>query len=132
MNQPGWIRLDAALAMHAESLLQHGGPEGLRDLGLLQSESALVRAQNLFVYADPPPSLHRLAAAYAKGIVSDHPFVDGNKRTAFVVSVTFLLLNGLRLTASREERTVTFWKLAGGTLSEEQLAEWFEQNTAPR
>lgn len=130
MIEPGWVRQDVVLAAHEEALKEHGGPEGVRDMGLL--ESALARPKNLFVYSDPPPSLARLAAAYAKGIVANHPFVDGNKRTAFTVSLTFLLLNGLTVTASREDRVVTFWSLAEGTLSEEQLAAWFERNTAPR
>jgi death-on-curing protein len=116
--------------MHEEALILHRGPEGVRDLGLL--ESALARPKNLFAYSEEPPSLPRLAASYAKGIVANHPFVDGNKRTAFTVSLTFLRLNGLNVAASKEDRVVTFWKLAEGSLSEEQLAEWFERNTAPR
>lgn len=130
MTEPVWIRQDAALQMHAESLREHGGPEGVRDLGLL--ESALARPKNLFAYAEEPPTLGRLAAAYAKGIIANHPFVDGNKRTAFLVSLTFLLRNGLRVTASKEDRVVTFWNLAAGTLTEDQLAAWFDRNTAPR
>ena len=102
----------------------------MRDLGLL--ESALARPKNLQAYSEPPPSLARLAAAYAKGIVANHPFVDGNKRTAFTVSVTFLRFNGFELTASKEDRVLTFWSLAEGALSEDQLAQWFEQNIAPR
>lgn len=130
MIEPTWIRLDVVLAMHEEALMLHGGPEGVRDLGLL--ESALARPNNLFVYSEEPPSLARLAAAYAKGIVANHPFVDGNKRTAFTVSLTFLRLNGLDVTASKEDRVLTFWNLAGGSLSEDQLAQWSERNTAPR
>ena len=79
---------------------------------------------------EEPLSLARLAAAYAKGIVANHPFVDGNKRTAFTVSLSFLRLNRLNLTASKEERVLTFWRLADGSLTEEQLAAWFERNTA--
>jgi death-on-curing protein len=130
MSEPIWIRQDAALTMHVESLREHGGPEGVRDLGLL--ESALARLKNLFAYAEEAPSLARLAAAYAKGIVANHPFVDGNKRAAFLVSLTFLRRNGLRLTASKEDRILAFWKLADGSLSEEELADWFERNTAAR
>jgi death-on-curing protein len=130
MTEPVWIRQDAVLAMHVESLREHGGPEGVRDLGLL--ESALARPKNILAYAEEPPTLARLAAAYAKGIVANHPFVDGNKRTAFLVSLTFLHRNGLRVTASKEDRVVTFWRLADGSLSEEQLTEWFEGNTAAR
>lgn len=108
----------------------HGGPEGVRDLGLL--ESALARPKNLYVYSDEPPSRARLAASYAKGIVANHPFLDGNKRTAFTLSVTFLRLNGLQLTAAKEDRVLTFWGLADGSCTEDQLARWFDMNTIPR
>jgi death-on-curing protein len=108
----------------------HGGPEGVRDLGLL--ESALMRPKNIFVYSEEPSSLAALAATYAKGIVANHPFVDGNKRTAFTVSLTFLRLNGIEVTATKEDRVLTFWSLADGSLSEDQLAQWFERKTAPR
>lgn len=110
--------------------MHHGGADGIRDIGLL--ESALARPENLYAYSEEPPSLAQLAAAYAKGIVANHPFVDGNKRTAFIVSATFLLLNGQKLTAAKEDRVLTFWSLADGSLSEEQLADWFERSTAPR
>lgn len=130
MNEPVWIRLDVVLAMHEEALALHGGPEGVRDLGLL--ESALSRPKNIFAYAEEAVTPGRLAAAYARGIVANHPFVDGNKRTAFTVAVTFLKLNGIELTAAKEERVLVFWKLADGSLSEDQLAQWFERNTAAR
>lgn len=116
--------------MHEESLLLHGGPEGVRDLGLL--ESALARPKNLLAYSERTPTLAQLAAAYAKGIVANHPFVDGNKRTAFIVSVTFLRLNGLQLTAPKEDRVLTFWKLAAGEISESELAVWFAEHTTAR
>jgi death on curing protein len=130
MSEPRWVRQDVVLAMHDEALKEHGGPEGVRDLGLL--ESALARPKNLYAYSEEQPSLPRLAAAYARGIVANHPFVDGNKRTAFTVSLTFLLLNGYVVIASKEDRVLTFWSVAAGSLSEEQLADWFERNTAPR
>lgn len=130
MTEPVWIRQDVVLALHEEALILNGGPEGVRDLGLL--ESALARPKNLLAYSEEPPSLPRLAAAYAKGIVANHPFVDGNKRTAFVVALTFLRLNGLEVTASKEDRVLTFWNLADGALSEDQLALWFEHHTASR
>jgi death-on-curing protein len=130
MIEPVWIRQDVVLAMHDEALKEHGGPEGVRDPGLL--ESALARPRNIFAYAEEIPSLAQLAAAYANGIVANHPFVDGNKRTALIVSLTFLRLNGLVVTASREDRLIKFWSLAAESLSEEQLALWFERNTAPR
>jgi prophage maintenance system killer protein len=78
------------------------------------------------------PSLPELAASYAKGIISNHPFVDGNKRTAFIVSVTFLRLNGVELTASQDDRIRAFLGLAAGEISEAQLAAWFERNTSPQ
>ncbi|MGA2168645.1 MAG: type II toxin-antitoxin system death-on-curing family toxin [Terracidiphilus sp.] len=130
MNEPIWIRQDVVLAMHEESLMLHGGPEDVRDLGLL--ESALARPKNLFVYSEQTLSLAQLAAAYAKGIVANHPFADGNKRTAFTVSVTFLRLNGLQLTASKEDRVLTFWSLAAGEITEAGLAVWFAEHTAVR
>lgn len=129
MREPVWIREDVVLAMHEEALMLHGGPEGVRDLGLL--ESALARPKNLLAYSETNPTLAQLAAAYAKGIVANHPFVDGNKRTAFTVSVTFLRLNGLHLTATKEDKVLTFWALAAGEIDEEQLALWFEKNTVP-
>lgn len=130
MSEPIWIRQDVVLAMHEEALMLHGGLEGVRDPGLL--ESALARPKNIFAYSERDPSLALLAASYAKGIVANHPFADGNKRTAFTVSVTFLRLNGLQLTATMEDRVLTFWALAAGEISEEQLAQWFEGNTASR
>jgi death-on-curing protein len=130
MKEPVWIRLDVVLMMHEELLMLHGGPEGVRDLGLL--ESALARPKNLFAYSEQEVSIARLAAAYALGIVANHPFADGNKRTAFTVSLTFLKLNGFEVTATKEDRVLTFWSLAAGEISEEQLALWFERNTAPR
>jgi death-on-curing protein len=131
MNEPVWIRLDVVLVMHEEALMLHGGPEGVRDLGLL--ESALARPKNLLAYSEQEDvPIARFAAAYAKGIVANHPFVDGNKRTAFTVSVTFLKLNGLELTATKEDRVLTFWGLAAGDISEDQVARWFERNTAAR
>jgi death-on-curing protein len=129
MNEPVWIRQDVVLGLHEEALMLHGGPEGIRDPGLL--DSALARPKNLFAYSPQTPSLAQLAAAYAKGIIANHPFADGNKRAAFIVSATFLRLNGLTLTAAKEGRVLTFWSLADGSLTEEQLSLWFEQNTAP-
>jgi death on curing protein len=128
VSEPIWIRQDAVLAMHQESLMLHGGPEGVRDLPLL--DSALARPRNLLAYAEQPPSLAELAAAYAKGIGAIHPSVDGEMRAAFIVSVTFLRLNGLLLTAPKEDRVITFWRLAAGEISEAELALWFSQHTA--
>lgn len=130
MTEPVWIRQDAVLAMHEEALMRHGGPKRVRDLGVL--ESALARPKNLFAYAEQTPSLAQLAAFYAKGIVANHPFVDRNERTAYTVSLTFLKLNGLHVVAPKKARVVTFWNLAAGEITEDQLAEWFQRNTEPR
>ncbi|OYX63748.1 MAG: death-on-curing protein [Novosphingobium sp. 32-60-15] len=123
-----WGLPAVAEAAHAEQLAEHGGGEGVRDAGLMAS--ALARPQNLVVYGDPDAPA--LAAAYAYGIARNHPFVDGNKRTAAVVSETFLMLNGYDLTASDAEVVVAFVALAAGELTEAELTDWFRQHTAPR
>jgi death on curing protein len=119
-----WVALEVAMAAHAEQLAEHGGGEGVRDLGLL--ESAMARPQNLAQYGEP--DLAELAAAYAFGIARNHPFIDGNKRTAAVVSETFLVLNGGSLMASDAELVVAFLALAAGELSEEELTIWFREH----
>ena len=118
-----WVTLAVAKAAHAEQLAEHGGGEGVRDEGLL--ESAMARPLNLAAYGQPDAA--ELAAAYAYGIARNHPFVDGNKRTAAVVSETFLVLNGFTLQATDAELVVAFLALAAGELSEEELADWFRQ-----
>ena len=120
---------DAVIA-HDLELAAHGGSTGVRDAGLL--ESALARPQNILAYAESAPSLAALAAAYAFGISSNHPFVDGNKRTALLVSFAFLDVNGLEVTASQEDAFLTILGLAAGEISEDQLTLWFERNSAPR
>ncbi len=122
-----WVTLEVAQAAHLEQLAEHGGGEGVRDARLL--ESAMARPQNLSAYGDP--DVAQLAAAYAFGIARNHPFVDGNKRTAAVVSETFLILNGYELTASDAELVVAFLALAAGELSEEELADWFRLHIEP-
>lgn len=114
------------MAAHAEQLAEHGGGEGVRDAGLL--ESAMARPQNLAAYGEPDAA--ELAAAYAYGVARNHPFVDGNKRTAAVVSETFLVLNGYMLTATDAELVVAFLALAAGSLSEEETAAWFRDHLA--
>jgi death on curing protein len=126
--EPIWIQQRVVIYAHEESLAEHGGPSGIRDLGML--ESALARPKNLFAYSEIEPSLQRLAAAYAFGITANHPFVDGNKRTALIASVVFLKLNGLRLTADMPDRYRTFYAVAAGTVSEDDLADWFVRNTS--
>jgi death on curing protein len=130
MQEPLWMDFADAVIAHDLEIAAHGGSMGLRDAGLL--ESALARPRNLWAYADSPPNLSRLAAAYAAGISSNHPFVDGNKRTALVISFGFLDANGYELTATQEDAYLTILGLAAGEISEDQLAEWFERNSAPR
>ena len=99
-------------------------------MGLL--ESALARPKNIWAYADSPPGLPKLAAAYAFGVSSNHPFIDGNKRAAMMVSFVFLELNGWEVIATQEEAFITILGLAAGEVSEEQLAAWFDRNTQRR
>ena len=106
--------------MHERQLAEHGGGEGIRDAGLL--DSALQRPLDKFAYGEP--DLPDLAAAYAYGIARNHPFVDGNKRTALVACRTFLLLNGYDLAATKEEKYKTFLALAAGEVDEDELASW--------
>jgi death on curing protein len=115
-----WVAIEVARAAHLEQLAEHGGGEGVRDERLL--ESAMARPQNLCAYGEP--DIVELAAAYAFGIARNHPFVDGNKRTAAVVSETFLALNGYALLASDAELVVAFIALAAGELTEEELTDW--------
>lgn len=121
-----WVTQAVAIAAHAEQLAEHGGGEGVRDLGLL--ESAMARPQNLSQYGEP--DIAELAASYAFDIARNHPFVDGNKRTAAVVSETFLVLNAGSLLASDAELVVAFVALAAGELSEEELTIWFREHLA--
>jgi death-on-curing protein len=125
MAQIIWLLEETVIAIHHRQISEHGGREGLRDQGVLSS--ALARPRNLLAYAAPPPDLADLAAAYAYGIARDHPFVDGNKRTALVATRTFLLLNGVNLQASQDEKYLTFLRLAQGSRTEEELADWIRK-----
>jgi death-on-curing protein len=121
-----WIATEVARAAHAEQLAEHGGGEGVRDAGLL--DSAMARPRNLAEYGEPDAAA--LAAAYAFGVARNHPFVDGNKRTAAVVSETFLVLNGHALDATDAELVVAIVALAAGELTEDELADWFRTHLA--
>ena len=129
MKEPVWIRESEALTFHAQQIALFGGSDGVRDRGLLNS--ALARPKNLFAYAERELTMAELAAAYAAGISNNHPFVDGNKRTAMQVAFVFLEFNGFPVTASQEEACLTFLSLAAGEISEQLLAQWFEHNTTP-
>ena len=123
-----WIAPEVALAAHREQLAEHGGGDGIRDPGPF--ESATARPINLAAYGDPDAAA--LAASYAFGLARNHAFVDGNMRTAAVVSETFLVLNGWDLTATDAELVVAFLALAAGELSEEELAAWFRDHIVAR
>jgi death-on-curing protein len=122
MEEPIWIMDEFVGMIHQRQLLEHGGQGGVRDPGLL--ESALARPKNLFYYQSEDVDIARLAASYAFGIAKNHAFVDGNKRTAFVVCLTFLQLNGCLLDVSQSEKYSMFLNLADGEVSEEELAIW--------
>ncbi|WP_049630725.1 type II toxin-antitoxin system death-on-curing family toxin [Cellvibrio sp. pealriver] len=117
-----WISKPLALAIHDRQLAEHGGGTGVRDEGLL--DSALARPQQLFTYGDPPPDLADLAASLAFGVARNHPFVDGNKRTAAVVCEVFIELNSGKLEASDLELYPQYIGLADGSLSEKEFADW--------
>ena len=125
MTEPIWVKDEVVLAVHNRQLAEHGGGEGIRDLSLL--DSALHKPKNLYHYSDPKPTLAAMAAAYAYGICNNHPFVDGNKRTAFVICQLFLNLNGVELLTSQTEKYETFLQLAAGDISERELAAWISQ-----
>ena len=125
MNEIKWLLEETVYAIHKRQIAEHGGGDGLRDEGLLLS--ALARPQNLLAYSEETPDISALAASYGFGIAKNHPFIDGNKRTALVVARTFLLLNEFSLNASQEEKYLTFLKLAEGNLSEEELAAWIRE-----
>ncbi|HTG45812.1 MAG TPA: type II toxin-antitoxin system death-on-curing family toxin [Verrucomicrobiae bacterium] len=121
MSEPRWLRGEIVVILHGESLEEHGGLEGLRDEGLL--ESALARPQNLLHY-ERTRDLCRLAAAYAHGIARNHPFNDGNKRAAFIAAIVFLRINGARFNAPQVAATQAMLRLASGEMSEGAFARW--------
>lgn len=128
MKEPVWIREDSVRAIHERQLAEHGGFSGVRDEGLLSS--ALHRPQQLYHYGTP--DILALAAAYGFGIARNHPFFDGNKRTAYITMRLFLTLNGHDITASAEERYAVMIALAAGEVTEEALLAWLQEHSAPR
>ncbi|MEQ4576760.1 MAG: type II toxin-antitoxin system death-on-curing family toxin [Gammaproteobacteria bacterium] len=117
-----WINRALALAIHERQLAEHGGGNGVRDDALL--DSALARPQQLFAYGEPPPDIADLAASLASGLARNHPFVDGNKRTAHVCYRVFLALNDVELVARDEDKYAAMIALAEGSLDEKAFAEW--------
>ena len=124
MTEPEWLDVDIMIDVHAEQLALFGGPDGVRDSGLL--ESALARPINKFAYGET--DLASLAAAYGFGIAKNHPFVDGNKRAAFASIIVFLGLNGVDFAPLPEAATAIILALAAGEVSEESLARWIRDN----
>ena len=123
-----WIDRRALLLLHDESIAEHGGAAGLRDEGLL--DSALARPLNLAAHGEP--DLADLAAAYGMGLAQNHPFVDGNKRAAFLAVGLFLALNGQRLETSQADATLTMLGVAAGDIDEATFAAWLRQRLRPR
>jgi death-on-curing protein len=123
-----WIDKSALLVLHDESLALHGGASGIRDEGLL--DSALARPVNLAAYGEP--DFADLAAAHGFGLAKNHPFVDGNKRAAFLAVGLFLFLNGKRLSATQVDATITMLALAAGDLEEADFAAWLRQNSTDK
>jgi len=121
-----WLLPRVVLAIHSRQISEHGGQAGVRDQGLLAS--ALARPVQLLGYGDPSPDIAALAAAYAYGLCRNHPFVDGNKRVAYVAARTFLRLNEWDIDSSTSDKYTTMVSLADGSLSEQGLADWIRQH----
>lgn len=127
MKEPNWVSETEAMALHDEALLSHGGSPGIRDRGLL--DSALARPRQIFAYTTNA-NIVELAAAYTAGIVRNHPFVDGNKRTGYSLAVAFLILNGYRLAATGGMKQAVV-SLAEGSMSEAEFAAFLGSATEP-
>ncbi|MEX1111134.1 MAG: type II toxin-antitoxin system death-on-curing family toxin [Chthoniobacterales bacterium] len=125
MKEPCWLTRSECLLLHDMMLEQYGGCSGIRDEGLL--ESALARPQQLYHYGKP--SMPEMAAAYTAGIVKNHPFLDGNKRTGFMMGAGFLERNGYEFIASEAEVVIRTLALAAGEMSEADYAAWLETNS---
>jgi death-on-curing protein len=123
MSEIVWVVRQIAEAVHDRQLAEHGGGAGVRDIGAL--ESALARPQNLLLYGEP--DLPDMAAAYAFGIARNHPFVDGNKRTAWVAARLFLRLNDVQIAFDKAEATIMMQQLAAGNLTQDDVAGWFRE-----
>ncbi|MGH7573150.1 MAG: type II toxin-antitoxin system death-on-curing family toxin [Gemmatimonadota bacterium] len=127
--EPGWVGITAVRVLHADQIRQHGGAAGLRDRGLL--ESALAPPRDRWHY-DAEADLPTLAAAYGAGVARNHPFVDGNKRTAFQTMYLFLGLNGFRIVADEPEVVKVMTEVGAGSVKEDELAEWLRTHTEAR
>jgi death-on-curing protein len=124
-NEPSWLAREAVLAIHAQLLARFGGSTGIRDDNML--ESALAKPRQLHAYGQP--NAYEMAAAYAFGIVKNHPFVDGNKRAGFVAAYTFLGINGIDFTAPEEEAVLFTRGLAAGDITLEEYTLWLQKSS---
>ena len=124
-EEPCWLTREAVLAIHAQLLARFGGSSGIRDDNML--ESALAKPRQLHAYGQP--NAYEMAAAYAFGIVKNHPFIDGNKRAGFVAAYTFLGINGIDFTASEEEAVIFTRGLAAGDVTIEEYALWLRKSS---
>ena len=124
MTEPVWLELSIVIDVHSEQLALFGGPEGVRDIAML--ESALARPMNKFAYGET--DLAALAASYAFGIARNHPFVDGNKRAAFASIIVFLGLNGIDFDVPPAQATAMILSLAAGEVAEDGLTRWIRDN----
>ena len=122
-----WLSRDLVLAIHDEQIAAHGGAPGLRDAGLL--ESALARPLNRAGYGDP--GIAELAAVYAIGLVGNHPFIDGNKRTGYVALEVFLVLNGLRFPVTDADAVIAILRLAAGEIPDDEFTAWVRAHAEP-
>lgn len=127
-TEPKWLGVESVLVMHEEQLAEHGGAGGIRDLGLL--ESALARPRNAWSYGQS--DLVALGALYAAGVMRNHPFIDGNKRTGFLAAYAFLYVNGLEIVADEAEVIVQCLSLAASEIDETEFAAWLRENVQPR
>ncbi len=127
MNEPIWLRADVLIAAHRRQLAEHGGLDGMRDEGAFLS--ALDKPRNLFAYGQPEPDLYALAGAYGFGLARNHPFADGNKRTALIAMRLFLKVNGAEFSASSEEKYRMIVALAAGDLLESEVADWLRNSS---
>jgi death on curing protein len=125
VKKPFWLKKEAVLAVHDRLLAEHGGSGGIRDEALL--ESALARPQNLLAYGKP--SMFELAAAYACGIIKNHPFIDGNKRTGFMAAFVFLGINKIDFVAAESDVVVQTLAVAANEISEKSYSSWLKENS---
>ncbi|HLO86252.1 MAG TPA: type II toxin-antitoxin system death-on-curing family toxin [Nostocaceae cyanobacterium] len=127
MNEIFWLDEAIVRAMHEDKLAQHGGLSGIRNNNIFLA--SLDRLQNLLAYGEPTPSIFDLAAAYGYGLAKNHPFIDGNKRVAFVSMATFLELNGYSLNVPEPEVVLVMQRLANGQETQETISEWLQKNS---